>query len=303
MIKTFVGDAYLCGVAIKSEIPADIRNNPLIYRESDKFDMEEMSFISSLGFFGTTTLVYKTGKLEANDNLLALLECGTENNLYIIAETIVKGRKLYNKLNSLGCITGYSVDNSTFTKLLLERSKSNGYQLSLSQVEYIAKRCGFYERDVVISAQDIVSWADRLSSSGDYSNETIDSVVPKYRPDNVFLLKDCLMKRQSKEVMEIADSIISNKGQPIAALSAILIDVRILLKLSYFNDNKILRRRAVEEMGVKRICNYSYSTKHLSLCFERICEGIHRLKSGYIPGVEFKNTLADCITYLCDSDD
>ena len=81
MVKAFVGDMYLCNHALLTEIPENVRNNSLTYMESDCFGTEELAFIGSLGFFGTNTLVYKTQRLEANDDLLALLESGTDLSL------------------------------------------------------------------------------------------------------------------------------------------------------------------------------------------------------------------------------
>lgn len=296
MVKAFVGDMYLCNHALLTEIPENVRNNSLTYMESDCFGTEELAFIGSLGFFGTNTLVYKTQRLESNDDLLALLESGTDNNLYIITEQLVKGRKLYNKLSAMKCIAEFDVDFKTFQALLRGRTQD---KLSLSDIEYIAKRCGFHDKDVTISARDIISWGERLMTVG-VCREHIDEIVPKYTPDNVFLLKDCLMKRQSGTVMEIADSILKAKGSAIGALSAVLIDVRILLKLSYFKGDKVLTDRAVKAMGIgsRRVNNYNYSTEQLSKCYDRLCRAIINLKSGYMTDVEFKNALSDCLLYL-----
>ena len=160
-------------------------------------------------------------------------------------------------------------------------------------------RCGFHDKDVTISARDIISWGERLMTVG-VCREHIDEIVPKYTPDNVFLLKDCLIKRQSGTVREIADSILKAKGSAIGALSAVLIDVRILLKLSYFKGDKVLTDRAVKAMGIgsRRVNNYNYSTEQLSKCYDRLCRAIINLKSGYMTDVEFKNALSDCLLYL-----
>ena len=86
-----------------------------------------------------------------------------------------------------------------FRNLISELSEDRLVLLSthiVSDIEYIAKRCGFHDKDVTISARDIISWGERLMTVG-VCREHIDEIVPKYTPDNVFLLKDCLMKRQS----------------------------------------------------------------------------------------------------------
>lgn len=300
MVKAFVGDPYLTGIAIKNEISDDERNNSLTFKESGNFGYEELSFMSSMGIFGTNTLIYKTDKLEANDDLLTLLNCNFSNNLYIVTETLVKGRKLYNRLKELNCIKEFNVDTRCFRSLIQNESAKNNIKISLELQDYIAKRCGFNEKDVSISAFDIVSWIDRLAISGEVTKESINRIVPKYTPDNVFLLKDCLMHGRAVKVMEIADAILINKGSVIGALSAVLIDFRIALKLSYFSDNATLRARALKEMNIPafKIPKCNYTPEQLGKCFDRACKGISRCKSGYLQDVEFKNTLADCLLYL-----
>lgn len=300
MVKAFVGDPYLTGIAIKNEISEEVRTNALTFKESGSFGYEELSFMSSMGIFGTNTLVFKTDKLEANDDLLTLLSCNFSNNLYIVTETLVKGRKLYNRLKELNCIKEFNVDTRCFRSLIQNEAAKNNIKISLELQDYIAKRCGFNEKDVSISAFDIVSWVDRLAISGEVTKESIDRIVPKYTPDNVFLLKDSLMHGRADKVMEIADAILISKGSVIGALSAVLIDFRIALKLSYFSDNATLRARALKEMNIPafKIPKCNYTPKQLGKCFDRVCKGISRCKSGYLQDVEFKNTLADCLLYL-----
>lgn len=300
MVKALVGDPYLTGIAMKNEISDEVRNNALTFKESGNFGYEELSFLSSMGIFGTNTLIYKTDKLEANDDLLTLLNCNFSNNLYIVTETLVKGRKLYNRLKELNCIKEFNVDTRCFRSLIQNESAKNNIRISLEHQDYIAKRCGFNEKNVSISAFDIVSWVDRLAISGEITKESIDRIVPKYTPDNVFLLKDCLMHGRADKVMEIADAILISKGSVIGALSAVLIDFRIALKLSYFSDNATLRARALKEMNIPtfKIPKCNYTPEQLGKCFDRVCKGISRCKSGYLQDVEFKNTLADCLLYL-----
>ena len=73
MVKALVGDPYLTGIAMKNEISDEVRNNALTFKESGSFGYEELSFLSSMGIFGTNTLIYKTDKLEANDVLMTIL--------------------------------------------------------------------------------------------------------------------------------------------------------------------------------------------------------------------------------------
>lgn len=253
MVKALVGDPYLTGIAMKNEISDEVRNNALTFKESGSFGYEELSFLSSMGIFGTNTLIYKTDKLEANDDLLTLLNCNFSNNLYIVTETLVKGRKLYNRLKELNCIKEFNVDTRCFRSLIQNESAKNNIRISLEHQDYIAKRCGFNEKNVSISAFDIVSWVDRLAISGEITKESIDRIVPKYTPDNVFLLKDCLM-----------------------------------------------HGRALKKMNIPafKIPKCNYTPEQLGKCFDRVCKGISRCKSGYLQDVEFKNTLADCLLYL-----
>lgn len=300
MVKALLGDRYLCTEELKKLIPGDIKNNSFCYKETDEFGGEEIMFLSSMNLFGRSTLVYKTTKLESNDTLLEFLESAddVDSDLYIVAEKMVKGRKLYNKLNSMNVISNFEVTTKTFSALVEQASKQNGEKFTSNQISYIAKRCGLYEKDVVISALDIINWCKRLSIVG-YSKEAVNEIVPEYKPDNVWLLKDSLLEKDSALVMEIADNIIATKGSPIAVLSAVVGDFRLALKLSYFADNKSLKDKAMKEMGTTRVpflCN-KYNVLQLSNCYTRLCKAIENLKSGY-PPLEFKSALADCIVYL-----
>ncbi len=290
MIKVFVGDPYLC---MKALAPLICDIDSYSYRESTQFTDSEVMFLCGMPLFGTNTLLYKTDCIDANDTLLSFLEGNADCNLYIITRKITKGRKLFNKFTALDVIEYLFLDQKAFVKIF----KDNCKQISDEFLSYILKRCGLNMKDSEVLGQDVHNWAARLSLLP-ITKESIDKVVPQYKTDNVWLLKDQLLEGNSKGCLEIADTILKNKGQPIFILSALLGDIRIALKLSYFKNEPELLSAATKAMGTTRKVYCRQTVSQLSDCYDRLLSGISRCKTGYLHETEFKTTLLDCLSIL-----
>lgn len=289
MVKCFTGDKYLCEQALLKELPEN--RDCINYLESDKFDNEEYGFLFSISFLGgSKTLVFKTDTLDANETLLDALSEDINNNLYIICRKLVKNRKISNKLKVMGVITELNVTPDMVLKIFNE--------FGTEHAEYIAKRIGLYEKDNIIEGSAIANWHDSLSLLDDITTTAIDSIIPAFKKDNVWALKDALMNCNGKLVMELADNILVEQNS-IAVLSACLIDFRNALKLSYFKGDKKKIERAKKEANIRYVpylCE-QYTTKQLNNCFERILLGIQHLKSGYSE-LELKSVLGYCLNEL-----
>ena len=163
---------------------------------------------------------------------------------------------------------------------------------------YIAKRIGLYEKDNVIEGQSIANWCQSLSLLDSVTTVEIDNIIPKFKKDSVWALKDAILNCDGKLVMELADNILEEQNA-IAVLSACLLDFRNALKLSYFKGDKAKMERAKREANIRFVpylCEH-YSTKQLSNCYERILLGIQHLKSNYTD-LELKSVLGYCLKEL-----
>lgn len=290
MIKVFVGDPFLCMQALKPFI-YDLDVNSC--KESTEFSDSEIMFLCGLPIFGINTLIYRTDVIDTNEILLSFLNDNIDCNLFIITEKIVKGRKLFNKFTELNAIENHNLDFCTFSEIL----KNNCSNIPDTSISYIADRCGLRIKDNTVYGSDVFNWAIRLSNVS-FDKESIDKIVPEYKSDNVWQLKDHLLNGNKDKCIEIADTILKNNGAPIMILSAILGDIRILLKLSYFKDDKKLLNEAIKAMGTTRKVYCRQSISQLSECYDRLLLGIERLKSGYHIETEFKTTLLDCLIII-----
>lgn len=289
MVKCFVGDRYLCEQALNKELPTD--RDCLSYLDSDVFTDNEYGFLFSVSFLGgTKTLVYKTNTIDANELLLEALNEDIANNLFIVCDKLVKNRKISNKLKSMGVISEFNVTPDMVLKTFNKFGEDNA--------NYIAKRIGLYEKDNVIEGQSIANWCQSLSLLDSVTTVEIDNIIPKFKKDSVWALKDAILNCDGKLVMELADNILEEQNA-IAVLSACLLDFRNALKLSYFKGDKAKMERAKREANIRFVpylCEH-YSTKQLSNCYERILLGIQHLKSNYTD-LELKSVLGYCLKEL-----
>lgn len=304
MVKCLVGDKYLSKKYLEPLIE-NIKDEPMAYMESSELGAGELLFITSVNFFSDnrTTLVYNTSSLEKNDTLLELLEGDLPDtaDLYILTDSIVKGRKLYNRLNTDKSIINFDVSDSVFNQLVNDECDVLGIPVDDGIIDVMKERCGFKTRQVVINALDIVGWVKQMGMGEVSLSIKNISVIPEYRNDNIWAMKDYLLKCNNAKVMEMADTIAATKnGNPIGMLSAIIGDIRIAYKLSFFPDK---REEAYAALNTKRRTNKlcdMYSSEQLGLVLNYITDGIIKMKSGYEQNLELKVTLAKCLHALSE---
>lgn len=290
-VQCYVGDLFLINQQI--DLSLVDKSDPFSFKEVREFAEEEYIFVCSYSVFssGNRALIYRAGKLEANDYLLRAITEGVidDCNLIIICDEIVKGRKLYNALNKLECIKIYELDAKKFYEI------GNSYGLAESVIDAIKLRCGFGRN--IVSAKDYVSWCKSIVALGGDESSVL-KVVPENRQDSVWVLRDALYAGELSRVMEIADTIVAGKdGSPISIVSAVLYEVRMAYKLSLFKDRRADALAALGKKfsGDRLSC---FSPKQLGKVFNILTSAVASMKLGYEPTLLMKNTFVECVDVL-----
>lgn len=294
-VKCYVGDNFL----INRELQPQLSNltTEMDLMKSDSFDIDEISFLSSISFTGNPkTLVFSTESLESNDTLLSLLDDDIPDaTLFIICDRIVKGRKLYNALKKREAIIDFTLTMPLIKSIAQETAEQCGSYISNDNAAFLGHRLGF-DYKAVVHGNDISQYVKQLSMlSNPISENDIIAVVPEHKPDDIWVMKSALMAGNAAKVMQMADTICRQKsGNPISILSAMLIDVRQAYKLSFFPD---CREKALTAMGVKYPPRNAekYSAEQLEKAFNALTNGIRSCKSGANPELQLKLTLCECL--------
>lgn len=305
MVKCFVGDRYLIEKVL-SPLIKDKKDDTMNFMYSSNFGTNELYFISSFSFTDKRVLVYSTDTLEKNDMLLDLLQEPLETaDIYIICRNIVKGRKLYKKLNELKAIEFYKLNTSSIRNLCVETANAYNSRICSDDITYIINRLGFNSGNDNLSGDDISGYIKQLAVlSNPINRDNIDNIIPKYMPDNIWTMKSAFMKGQTSIVIQMADTIMAQKNSSaIAILSAMIVDIRRLYKLSFFPDRQ---EEVLKAMGVKSkpYTGKQYTTLQLGKCLSILIEGVLSCKKCCVDQtLQLKIILTKCLAILNEEED
>lgn len=220
-------------------------------------------------------------------------------DLIITAQNIDKRTKIYKKLQSMNSVLEYNkLTEKMLSSFILSIIKKNNGSITEKGFEKLVGRINYF-RDDNCNLYTVKTYVEQLLYAGNaITPELVDMVIEKTIDEQIFVLSNYLVEKDSFHLFELIDHLIQNKESPIGILSLLLRNFRLAYKISISSGDS---KKAATELGVPLMQiglfrNLPYEVVNTSM--DLLQSAIKRIKYGSKGIIEIKICLGKILTLL-----
>ena len=175
------------------------------------------------------------------------------------------------------------VDIKPLYSFINDRISNAGGSISFKDTEHLISRIGYFENDLVC-LYDVISSIDKLVLyNKNITRKSIDTLIKKSTNENVFLLIDFLIKKDSKGAFEHLKGLLETNSSPIALMSLILRHYRLLYKVSCYDTKdkkKIASDLGISPYALNKVIQQNIDINIINKSIDACNENISGVKQG-----------------------